>query len=447
MNLRKKLLQLALPMSLEGLLTASADFVDTLMVSSMGETAVSAVGLGTQMFFVQSMTIYGFCGGASTYMAQFWGSGNLRGIRKTLSTTVSGAFVLSLMLFLVLITVPEHVMGIFTDINVVKQEGARYMMFRSPTLLLYSVILPVIMALKSMQQVKLAVGASIAAVVINVTANYILIFGALGMPRMGASGAALATTLSQSTELVILLIGMTISKSPLMTETKDYLSLNRELVRKVVHNAVPTTVNEMMWSGGMSAYNAAYGRISVMASAAAQAADIVTHIFTKAIYSVGDASLILVGEQLGRDEKQIAYGMAKKLLRLNALLGTAAGIVLIAAARFAAGLFHFGDESRGYLIALLCIYGLFLPLKVYNVSLITGVLRAGGDVSFAMITEVSAIWLVSVPLVFFSALILDFPIYIVVLFAQSEDLVKAVILTRRFRSGKWMNNKVRDIDC
>lgn len=447
MNLKKKLLQLALPMSLEGLLTASADFVDTLMISSMGETAVSAVGLGTQVFFIQSMTIYGFCGGASTYMAQFWGSRNLHGIWKTLGTAVSGAFLVSLVLFLVLTAAPKQVMGIFTDISAVQEEGARYMLFRSPTLLLYSIILPVIMALKSMQQVKLAVGASITAVVVNVAANYVLIFGAFGMPVMGAAGVALATTLSQSIELVILLIGMVISKSPLTAGWKDYLSLNRELIRKVVRNAIPTTVNEMMWSGGMSAYNAAYGRISILASAAAQSADIVTHIFTKAIYSVGDASLILVGEQLGKDETRPAYEMAKKLLRLNVLLGVAAGVILIAIARPAAGLFHFGDESQGCLTALLCIYGLFLPLKVYNVSLITGVLRAGGDVSFAMVTEVSAIWLVSVPLVFLSALVLGLPIYIVVLFAQSEDLVKSVILTRRFRSGKWMNNKVRDINC
>ena len=87
-----------------------------------------------------------------------------------------------------------------------------------------------------------------------------------------------------------------------------------------------------------------------------------------------------------------------------------------------------------------------MPLKVYNVSLITGILRAGGDVRYAMVTEVSAIWLVSIPLVFISALLLQLPAYFVVLFAQAEDLVKAVILTRRFRSQKWVNNKVEGIE-
>ena len=196
----------------------------------------------------------------------------------------------------------------------------------------------------------------------------------------------------------------------------------------------------------MSAYNAVYGRISILASAAAQAADIVSHIFTKTIYSVGDASLILIGELLGRGAREEARRCAARLLKLNVLLGIAAGGLLIAVAYPVAGLFGFEETSFRYLVILLCIYGIFMPLKVYNITLITGILRAGGDVRFAMVTEVSAIWLVSVPLVFLGGLVLELPVYVAVLFAQAEDLVKCVILTRRFRSGKWANNKVEGMN-
>ena len=170
----------------------------------------------------------------------------------------------------------------------------------------------------------------------------------------------------------------------------------------------------------MSAYNAAYGRISILASAVTQAADIVTHIFTKTIYSVGDATLILIGELLGRGEKEDAWHSARRLLRLNVFLGILAG-------------------------GLLCIYGILIPLKIYNITLITGILRAGGDVKFAMKTEVSAIWLISVPLVFIGALLWKLPIFAVVILAQTEDFVKCVILTKRFYSRKWINNKVEKL--
>ena len=87
-------------------------------------------------------------------------------------------------------------------------------------------------------------------------------------------------------------------------------------------------------------------------------------------------------------------------------------------------------------MSLLCIYGILIPLKIYNITLITGILRAGGDVKFAMKTEVSAIWLISVPLVFIGALLWKLPIFAVVILAQTEDFVKCVILTKRFYSRK-----------
>lgn len=446
-SINKKLISLAFPMSVEGLLTAAADFVDTLMVSSLGEASVSAVGLGTQIFFIQSMTIYGFAGGASTYMSQFYGSGNWRGIRGTLSITVGIVSLLSALLFAAVFLMPEMFIRLFTSYDDVVRQGASYMVYRSPCLLIYSIMMPVVMALKSTQRIKLPVFASVVAIFINIGCNYALIYGKFGLPAMGADGAGLATTISQAANLLILIIGMIIGHNPLLQDKNSYFSFkNKELVREIFKNSVPTTLNEMLWSGGMSAYNAAYGRISIAASAAAQAADIVTHIFTKTIYSVGDASLIMTGELLGSGAKDKARSCAKKLLRLNAVLGAICGALLVAVSYPIAGCFRFEDESFRYLAILLCLYGVFMPLKVYNVTLVTGILRAGGDVRFAMVTEVSAIWLVSVPLVFVSALIWELPIFVVVAFAQTEDLVKCIVLTKRFMSGKWVNNKVEKID-
>ena len=182
-----------------------------------------------------------------------------------------------------------------------------------------------------------------------------------------------------------------------------------------------------------------------MASAVTQAADIVTHIFTKTIYSVGDATLIIIGELLGRGEKEDAWHSARRLLRLNVFLGILAGGLLAAVAYPVTGMFHFNELGRRYLMSLLCIYGILIPLKIYNITLITGILRAGGDVKFAMKTEVSAIWLISVPLVFIGALLWKLPIFAVVILAQTEDFVKFVILTKRFYSKKWINNKVEKL--
>ena len=218
--LKKKLVKLAFPLSLEGLLTAGADFVDTLMVSSLGETAVSAVGLGTQLFFIQSMTIYGFSGGAATFLSQFYGSGNWKGIRKTLSITICAALSFSIFLSVLVLAIPEHLLQIFTRYSAVAEMGASYMVYRSPCLLIYSVVLPLVMSLKSTQHVKLPVFASCIAILSNLGLNYILIFGKLGFTAMGADGAGLATTISLLINLLILLGAMLVTKNPLLKEKK-----------------------------------------------------------------------------------------------------------------------------------------------------------------------------------------------------------------------------------
>ena len=115
-DLNRKVIGIALPMALEGLASAGGDLADTLMVSTLGEHAVSAVGLGTQLFFVHLMIVYGFSGGASTFMTQFYGARDMTGIKKTLAMAVFVALLTGSLLFLIMLTMPQRVMAVFTNI-------------------------------------------------------------------------------------------------------------------------------------------------------------------------------------------------------------------------------------------------------------------------------------------------------------------------------------------
>lgn len=446
-DLNRKMLGIALPMALEGLASAGGDLADSLMVASLGERAVSAVGLGTQLFFVHLMLVYGFTGGASTFMAQFYGVRDMRGIKKTLAMAVSVSVLVGSVLLLIMHCMPQRVMGLFTNITPVQKLGASYILYRSPALLISGIVLPVIMALKAMQQVRTAVTISLSAVALNVWLNYVLIFGHLGFPAMGVRGAALATLLATLAELILLFAVLRVRRSELTSRFGDYLHWTKPHFLEVIRNSVPTTINEMMWSMGTSSYNAAYGRISTSAMAAASAADIVAHVFTKTIYACGDAALVIVGELLGQNQKEEAWDASGRLLRICILMGIIGGGLLAALAIPVSALFGFTEEGTRSLRLILFIYAAAMPLKVYNASIITGVLRSGGDVRFAMVTEVSTIWLIGVPVVFLCALAFRLPVYLVVLAVQMEDVVKGIIITRRYRSRKWMNNKVEEIKC
>ena len=90
------------------------------------------------------------------------------------------------------------------------------------------------------------------------------------------------------------------------------------------------------------------------------------------------------------------------------------------------------------------IYSLSMPIKVFNGINIIGTFRSGGDTKFAMLTEVSTIWLIGVPVVFISALVFKLPIYWVIIMSLSEEFSKAIICYRRYRSKKWINRLTHD---
>ncbi|HLW22445.1 MAG TPA: MATE family efflux transporter, partial [Sphaerochaetaceae bacterium] len=83
--------------------------------------------------------------------------------------------------------------------------------------------------------------------------------------------------------------------------------------------------------------------------------------------------------------------------------------------------------------------GVLVPVKAYNMILVVGVLRAGGDTRFSMFAELAGVWFISVPCAFIGALILNMPIHHLYLFVGLEEVFKFVVGIVRIRSGKWIN--------
>ena len=201
-----------------------------------------------------------------------------------------------------------------------------------------------------------------------------------------------------------------------------------------------------MWGFGTSLYIAAFARIGITAGAAIQACNTINNMFCLAGFSVGDAVLILVGQKLGEGKMELAYEMSKKMLIVGLILGAVAGIGLIITGGPLLTMVDFTEEGAETAMKILIVYGVTLWLNLYNGVQVSGTLRCGGDTRFAMIAETCTVWLIGVPLAFITSLYFGWPVYFALLAVKTEELVKGLIMTKRYFSKKWLNNVINDIE-
>ncbi len=445
-ELLRMLAKVALPIALQSLIGSSLSFIDNLMVGSLGELELNAVGVSVQIFFIHWMLLYGFAGGAATFISQFYGVQDFKNIRKTTGFALTIAIGIGLIFFIAGVLFPEYILRIFTRFPEVIDVGSDYVRIGSFTFLMLAVTQPFTVALRATQQSVLPLIASIIALGTNTLLNYMLIFGNFGMPAMGVRGAALATAIARAFEMCIILFVVFGLKNRISGSIREFFGYSRELAFRIIRNALPTTTNETLWGIGTSLYVAAFARIGIAEGAAIQACNTINNMFAMAAFSIGDAILILVGQKLGEGKLQLAYNMSKKMVKIGIAIGFCFGGGVILAGEPLLSLFDFSQRGADYALKILMIYGATMWISIYNGIHVTGTLRCGGDTKFAMITETSTVWLIGVPVAFVTSLYFQLPIYMAVLAVKAEEVVKAVFLTKRYLSKKWLNNVIKNID-
>lgn len=441
----KKLTRLALPIALQSFISASLNLVDNLMVGSLGETELAAVGIGVQLFFIFWMVIFGFTSGCNTFTAQFWGNKNLVNIRKVIGFSLTVSFAAGVFFFIIAVFFAEYFVMLFTDDPAALELAVDYIHIGSPVFLMLGISVSFQTALRATQQPRIPLYISMVAFTTNTVLNYIFIFGKMGVPAMGVQGAALATVIARAIEMSLVLWVVFGRKNIISGHIKEFFKWNKLLAVRIFKNALPTTINEVSWGLGMAACNMAYAQAGITAYAAVRASLTIFDLFILFAFSLGDAALILLGEHLGRGERDYAIGASKKLIKVVLIIGIASGTLLIFIGKPLLGFFDFSPEGFEFAYSILLVYGLTMWVDLYSGVHIIGVLRGGGDTRFAMVTEVGTIWLIAVPLAFAGTLLWDLPIYLVILLVRSETVIKSIILTFRWTSCKWANTMIKGI--
>lgn len=432
------LFALTVPIIIQNLITTSLNLVDTFMIGQVGETELAAVGIANQYYFLFSLFIFGVSGGAAVLIAQLWGKKDMGSIQKVLAHAMKNVFFITLIFVCLAGLYAESIIALFNSDHHVIHQGSAYLRITLIGYFFTSLSFILASALRSINNTKMPMYASLFGLVANVVFNYILIFGHLGFDPMHVRGAALATVISRTLECFILVL-MVLSYVPeLKLKISDFFGFESIMKKTLRQTTLPILFNEACWGLGMVTYVSLYSNLGISQAASMQISSTIINLFMVVAFGLAYSALVIVGNDVGAGEFNKAYEASEKIRSFALKVGTCLSVILFVSAPFIILGFNVTEEVAKTVTMILRINSLMFPLRMINMIMIVGILRGGGDAMFSTALQGSVMWGLGIPLTYLVAYVFRYPLPIVISVIFIEEVFKAIIIRKRFQSKKWI---------
>ena len=433
----KQIAVIAVPVALQNLLTTTGSMVDTMMIASLGQTEVGAVGLCAQFSSLMFAGYWGFVGGGMLFFAQFWGAKDDEGINRSYGLTLTCMMTVGLLFCLLAVCCPEAIMRLYTDKESIRAIGVEYLRIAGLAYPLMVFSMAMAALLRCTGRVRLPLYGSLAGVAANIFLNWVLIFGNLGAPRMGVRGAALATVLAQCVSILVVLCSALRCRHPYLLAIHRHFRWSRAFVRTYLRKCFPIICNEVLIGVGNMVINIVLGRQPEEAIAALAVFRTLEGLVIGFFAGFSNASSVLVDTEVGAGRLKVAYGRAWRLIYLCQVFIALLGASLIALHTPILSAMGMTGESFRLAFGMLGIYAAVGIIRMGNWTH-NDTFRSAGDAAFGTVLEILFMWLMVLPCVCVSGLVLHWPTLAVFALCYVDEPIRYILMQRHLYSGKWI---------
>lgn len=449
----RKVLLMVVPMILQNLVTNFVSLIDNIMVGQIGTEQMSGVSIVNQFIFVFNVTIFGAVSGPSIFGAQFFGKGDHDGQRHTVRfrlivcTIIVGIAVCMLGLF------DKPLISLYLSkddapevIARTLSYGREYMRIMLIGMLPFGIGQAYASTVRECGETKIPMIGAMSAVGVNLLLDYGLIFGKLGMPRLGVKGAAIATVISKIIEaaVVIIYVHTHADKNRFVKGLYKSMLIPRRLTGEMILKGTPLLINEFLWSAGMSVIAQCYSVRGLDVVAARNISSTMTNLFGSVYIQLGACIAIIVGAKLGADQLDEARDLDNKLLFFSVASTVILSFVIVPIAPLFPKLYNTSDSIRALAAYMIIIQALAMPMWAYtNACYFT--LRSGGKTGITFLFDFGYTWIFMIPLGFILAYLTDMNIHLLYAVITLSEIIKVVIGYLMVRSDIWINNIVNDV--
>ena len=458
MDLRKKLigdgafykmvLMVAIPVIVQNGITNFVGLLDNIMVGRLGTEQMSGIAIVNQLMLVFNLAIFGAVSGAGIFCAQFFGSGDMKGVKHTFRYKLYICVAIVLLGGFILAGFSEPLIQLYLhgENNTAALEATllyarKYLRVILWSLLPFGLEAVYSSTLRESGETRVPMVAGIVAVMVNLVMNYLLIFGMYGFPKLGVEGAAIATVISRYVQVLVVILWTHANREKMSFIQGIYKkwSIPGSLAWKITLKGMPLMINEILWSAGIAMQMQCYSMRGLDAVAGMNISSTITNLFNIVFMAMGSAIAIIVGQLLGAGKMEEARDTDTKLIAFSVFSCIVMGGLLMLSAPLFPMMYNTSEKVRTLATAFIRIAAACMPIHAFaHASYFT--LRSGGKTLITFVFDSVYLWVISVPLAFVLSRYTALPIVPLYLACQLIDIVKCVVGFVLIKKGVWMNN-------
>ena len=446
----KRALVLAVPMMIQNGITNAVGLVDNVMVGSLGTESMTAVSIAGQLFFVFFLAIFGGLSGPGIYSTQYFGQGNIKGVKEVFRLKWWIAIFCLVVGTTVFLLWGNDLLRLYLQGQAEGIDAAATLRYGRQYMLIMLLGLPPMVVTQIYANTLRETGesvkpmiASVCSVVADICFNYMLIYGKIGLPRLEVRGAAVATVIARMVEMSVIVLWAHCGKEKYAFLQQVYRSMKVpvSMTMTILKKSLPIFFNEFLWAGGMAVMTQCYSIRGLTVVAGLTISNALCNMLNVVFIAMGNAVGILSGQMLGASEYEKAKRDSVRLMWFTGGMSLLLTVILIAVSGVFPLLYDTTARVRDYGTVFIVITAIFFPLQGF-LNALYFTLRSGGKTVITFLFDSMYTWVISVPVAYLLCRHSVLPIVVVFTLVQSLDFIKVIVGYVLIKKGVWMNNLV-----
>jgi putative MATE family efflux protein len=437
-----ELLRLIIPLIIEQFLMMTVGMADTVMVTTSGEAAVSAVSLVDNINILIIQILAALSTGGTVVVSQYLGRQDQENANTASKQLLYAMSVLSVSLMAIALIFRQHILSIiFGQVEPdVMSSALVYFLLTAAAYPFMGIYSAGAALLRAMGNSKASMYCTLVVNIVNISVNGVLIFGF----HMGAAGAGVGTLVSRIVAAIIIMNMLKQEENEIQLDGLLQIHLHWDMIKSILFIGIPNGMeNGMFQTGKLLVLNliTTFGTSAVAANAIANSVAGVVNVPGMAL---GLAIITVIGRCIGAGDNEQAVYYTKRLLATSYLCMIIMSAGMFFGAEWLVSLFQLSPEATVMASQVLkvCAVGnvIFWPLSFT----LPNSLRAAGDAIFTMAVSLCSMFICRVALSYVLACDwgLNMGLLGVWLAMIADWVVRAIVFTIRYKQGKWKKIKV-----